>query len=56
MKHNLIVTLAVGVSLAILSTAAQATPYDVQVSTVATNGTPFVTAEFTYAGPLSFDT
>ncbi len=74
MKHSLIVTLAVGASLAVLSTAARATSYDVQVSTVATNGTPFdavmgaeplngagpgapfVTAEFTYTGPLSFNT
>ncbi len=74
MKHALIATLAVGASLAVVSTAAQATSYDVQVSTVATNGTPFdavmgaeplngagpgapfVTAEFTYTGPLSFDT
>ena len=74
MKHSLIVTLAAGASLAILSTAAQATSYDVQMSTVATNGTPFdavmgaeplngagpgapfVTTEFTYTGPLSFDT
>ena len=74
MKNSLIVTLAVGASLAFLNTAAQATSYDVQVSTDATNGTPFdavrnaeplngagpgapfVTAEFTYTGPLSFNT
>ena len=76
MKQRIIATLALGAGLAsvALAPAAHATSYDVQVSTDATNGTPFnavmgaeplngagpgapfVTAEFTYTGPLSFDT
>ncbi len=76
MKKRIIVTLAFGAGLAsaLLAPAAHATSYDVQVSTDATNGTPFnavmgaeplngagpgapfVTAEFTYTGALSFDT